>query len=65
MQETCCQGQHTYVHAQQMLTALGRHAKGARFQRLSQELELHAARARGAAVWQMHSWCATPCVGIH
>ncbi len=58
-QETCCQGQHTYVHAQQMLTALAAHAKGARFKRLSQELEAHAALQQGPAVWQMHAWCAT------
>ena len=53
MQETCCQGQHTYLHAQQLLTHLGRHPKGARFRRLSQELQLHAASQRGPIVWRM------------
>ena len=57
-QETCCQGQHTYVHAQQILTELGQHMRGTRFRRLSQELEAHAAAQRGAIVWQMHAWCA-------
>lgn len=56
-QESCCQGQHTYVHAQQMLTALAAHANGARFKRLSQELEAHAATQQGPLVWQMHAWC--------
>jgi hypothetical protein len=57
-QETCCQGQHTYVHAQQLLTALGAHPRGQRFARLGQELEAHAAQRWGAPVWQMHAWCA-------
>ena len=56
MQETCCQGQHTYLHAQLLLTQLGRLPGGARFRRLSQELEAHAARAHGTIAWQMHFW---------
>lgn len=56
-QESCCGGQHTYAHAQQMLTALGRHPRGARFRRLAQELEAHAAAAAGPVVWQMARWC--------
>lgn len=62
-QETCCQGQHTYVHAQQILTEMGQHPRGSRFRRLSQELEAHAAKQRGAIVWQMHAWCA--CYRLH
>ncbi|EIE24527.1 hypothetical protein COCSUDRAFT_40900 [Coccomyxa subellipsoidea C-169] len=58
LKETCCQGQHTYVHAQQILTELGQHPRGSRFRRLSQELEAHAAAQRGAIVWQMHAWFA-------
>ncbi|BDA42837.1 Negative elongation factor D [Coccomyxa sp. Obi] len=58
LKETCCQGQHTYVHAQQILTELGQHPRGSRFRRLSQELEAHAAKQRGAIVWQMHAWFA-------
>ena len=60
-QETCCQGQHTYVHAQQMLGALAQHPNGARFRRLAQELELHAGKRWGAPVWQMHAWCVAAC----
>ena len=56
-QESCCGGQHTYAHAQQMLTALGRHPRGTRFRRLAQELEAHAAAAAGPVVWQMARWC--------
>ncbi|KAK9909351.1 hypothetical protein WJX75_000889 [Coccomyxa subellipsoidea] len=58
LKETCCQGQHTYVHAQQILTEVGQHPRGTRFRRLSQELEAHAAAQRGAIVWQMHAWFA-------
>lgn len=35
-QESCCQSQHTYVHAQLLLRELARHPRGARFRRLSQ-----------------------------
>ncbi len=54
MQASCCDTQHTYAHAQQLLTRLGRHERGVRFQRLSQELEMHAATLHGAVVWRMH-----------
>lgn len=57
MQESCCQGQHTYLHAQLMLTRLGRLPGGARFRRLSQELELDAAKQHGHIAWQIHFWC--------
>ncbi len=56
LQESCCQGEHTYLHAQLMLTQLARLPGGARFRRLSQELELHAAKPQGHVVWQMHFW---------
>ncbi|KAK9822993.1 hypothetical protein WJX81_003185 [Elliptochloris bilobata] len=56
LQETCCGGEHTYAHAQQMLTALGRHPHGARFRRLAQELEAHATASAGPVVWQMARW---------
>ena len=56
MQESCCQGQHMYLHAQMMLTQLARLPRGARFWRLSQELELHAAKLQGQIAWQMHFW---------
>ena len=42
-----------------MLTALGRHPRGARFRRLAQELEAHAAAAAGPVVWQMARWYAS------
>ena len=58
MQESCCQGQHMYLHAQMMLTQLAQLPRGARFRRLSQELELHAAKLQGQIAWQMHFWCA-------
>ena len=58
VQESCCQGQHTYLHAQMMLTQLARLPRGARFGRLSQELELHAAKLYGQIAWQMHFWWA-------
>ena len=35
MQETCCQGQHMHLHAQLLLTQLGRLPGGARFARLA------------------------------
>ncbi len=41
-----------------MLTALGRLPRGARFRRLAQELEAHAAAQAGPVVWQMARWCA-------
>jgi hypothetical protein len=58
MQESCCQGQHIYLHAQLMLTRLGRLPGGTRFRRLRQELELDAAKHHGHISWQMHFWCA-------
>ncbi len=60
MQESCCQGQHMYLHAQMMLMQLARLPRGARFRRLSQELELHAAKLKGQIAWQMHFWWAAP-----
>ncbi len=63
LQESCCQGQHTYLHAQLMLTRLGRLPRGARFRRLSQELELDAAKQHGRIVWQMHFWCVLASAG--
>lgn len=53
LQETCCKGHHTYIHAQQLLTHLSRRARGRRFRRLSQELEQYAASKRGPSVWRM------------
>lgn len=58
MQESCCQGQHTYLHAQLLLARLGRLSGGARFGRLGQELEAHVAKQHGRIAWQMHFWWA-------
>ncbi|GBF95080.1 hypothetical protein Rsub_07581 [Raphidocelis subcapitata] len=56
--EACAGGQHTYAHAQHMLTHLaareGASGSGGPFRRLSQELEGAAvSRQGGAAVWAM------------
>lgn len=64
MQESCCQGQHMYLHAQMMLTQLARLPRGARFRRLSQELELHTAKLQGQIAWQMHFWWAKICSSV-
>lgn len=60
--ESCCQSQHTYVHAQHLLTSLGRLEGGAVFWRLSQEIEAHAALQHGGAkIWmlQVRAWIYT------
>jgi len=52
--EACTASQHTYAHAQQLLTRLASRQGGATFRRLSQELEAAAAtRHGGAKVWAM------------
>lgn len=60
LRDSCCQSQHTYVHAQLLLRELARHPAGARFRRLSQELELAAAAAQGGMVWRMRQWFLEP-----
>lgn len=45
------QDHHSYAHVQLVLAELGRHPDGARFRRLSQELEAIAAKHDGALVW--------------
>ncbi|GAB4822406.1 hypothetical protein N2152v2_009452 [Parachlorella kessleri] len=60
LKDSCCQSQHTYVHAQLLLRELSRHPRGARFRRLSQELELHAAAQQGGVVWRMRQWLQDP-----
>ena len=60
LKEDCCASQHTYVHAQQVLGELGRHPHGARFRRMSQELEEHAAALHGPVVWKMRQWFVEP-----
>lgn len=44
----------------QVLGELARHPHGARFRRLSQELEEHAAALHGPMVWKMRQWFAEP-----
>ncbi|KAL4427705.1 hypothetical protein ABPG75_001794 [Micractinium tetrahymenae] len=60
LKEDACASQHTYVHAQQVLGELARHPHGARFRRMSQELEEHAAALHGPVVWKMRQWFAEP-----
>ncbi|PRW60315.1 Negative elongation factor D [Chlorella sorokiniana] len=60
LKEDCCASQHTYVHAQQVLCELVKHPHGARFRRLAQELEAHAAALHGPVVWKMRQWFAEP-----
>ncbi|EFN60006.1 hypothetical protein CHLNCDRAFT_133173 [Chlorella variabilis] len=60
LKEDCCASQHTYVHAQQVLCELARHPHGARFRRIAQELEEHAAALHGPVVWKMRQWFAEP-----
>lgn len=43
--DSCCQAVHTYIHAQQMLAVLVAHPAGGAFRRVSQHLQLQAARA--------------------
>ena len=68
LKEDCCASQHTYVHAQQVLGELGRHPHGARFRRMAQELEEHAAALHGPVVWKMRQWFVEPgalaCAGL-
>ncbi len=52
--DSVCPSQHTYVHAQLLLQALGARPWGGRFRRLSQALEAHAAAKHGVVVWQMY-----------
>ncbi len=44
----------------QVLGELARHPHGARFRRLSQELEEHAAALHGPLVWKMRQWFVEP-----
>jgi hypothetical protein len=44
----------------QVLFELAKHPRGARFRRLSQELEEHAAALHGPVVWKMRQWFAEP-----
>eukprot|EP00193_Tetraselmis_chui_P015289 CAMPEP_0177771694 /NCGR_PEP_ID=MMETSP0491_2-20121128/11758_1 /TAXON_ID=63592 /ORGANISM="Tetraselmis chuii, Strain PLY429" /LENGTH=165 /DNA_ID=CAMNT_0019289319 /DNA_START=6 /DNA_END=500 /DNA_ORIENTATION=+ len=52
--KSCCQDLHSYAHMQMVVRELGRHPHGARFRRLSQELERLAAEQHGALVWRMN-----------
>lgn len=55
VQDICCNSQHTYAHAQQLLQSLGAHPQGARFKRLSQDMEVNAAEKLGHPIaWKMH-----------
>ncbi|KAL3163166.1 hypothetical protein ABBQ32_009574 [Trebouxia sp. C0010 RCD-2024] len=55
--EICCNSQHTYAHAQQLLQSLGAHPNGARFKRLSQDMEVYAAEKLGYPIaWKMHQF---------
>ncbi|KAI8463314.1 MAG: TH1 protein [Monoraphidium minutum] len=52
--EACAASQHTYAHAQHVLSHLSAHAGGGVFRRMGQELEAAAAaRHGGAKVWAM------------
>ncbi len=53
LQESTCQGEHTYLHAQQLLSHLSRSPNGSIFRRMSEDLESHAARTHGGAVWRL------------
>lgn len=54
LSEACAVSQHTYAHAQHVITHLATRQRGAVFHRLSQELEAAAvARHGGATVWAM------------
>ncbi|KAK9864357.1 hypothetical protein WJX84_002228 [Apatococcus fuscideae] len=53
LKESVCQGEHTYVHAQHLLSHLSRTANGSIFRRISQDLESHAARLHEGAVWRL------------
>ena len=44
----------------QVLCELARHPHGARFRRITQELEEHAAALHGPVVWKMRQWFAEP-----
>ena len=55
VQEICCNSQHTYAHAQQLLQSLGAQPQGARYKRLSQDMEVYAAEKLGHPIaWKMH-----------
>ena len=55
VQDICCNSQHTYAHAQQLLQPLGAQPQGARFKRLSQDMEVYAAEKLGRPIaWKMH-----------
>lgn len=55
VQDICCNSQHTYAHAQQLLQSLGAQPQGARFKRLSQDMEVYAAEKLGHPIaWKMH-----------
>ncbi len=44
----------------QVLGELAKHFNGARFRRIAQELEEHAAALHGPVVWKMRQWFAEP-----
>ena len=55
LQEQCCNSQHTYAHAQLLLQEVGQSPQGARFKRLSQDMEVYAAEKLGHPIaWKMH-----------
>jgi len=55
LQDICCSSQHTYAHAQQLLKELGAQPQGARFKRLSQDMEVYAAEKLSHPIaWKMH-----------
>lgn len=55
--EMCCNSQHTYAHAQLLLQELGQQPQGARFKRLSQDMEVYAAQKLGHPIaWKMHQF---------
>ena len=54
---SCCSSQHGYVHAQLVLHSLGTQpVTGARFMRLSRDLEDAVAASRGVQIWRMSTW---------
>ncbi len=54
LREACAQSQHTYTHAQQLLTALSRQLGGDVMRRLSQEVEAAAVDAHGGSkLWPL------------
>lgn len=57
LMDICCSSQHTYAHAQQLLKELGAQPQGARYKRLSQDMEVYAAEKLGHPIaWKMHQF---------